>query len=829
MTNPVPPSGPCPARVMIVGEAPGTEEEIQGRPFVGTSGYELTKMLGAAGINREECFITNVSRHRPPFNDLSQWIAKSKKDITSAHKFVRDKWVLPQISDGITLLKEEIARVRPNIIIALGNTALWALTGHWGISKWRGSLLYEDCTASHFKVVPTTHPAAVLRDWSQRPATITDIRRAARYMGGGGYPDPQWKFLVRPTSSNVLAVLSSLCLRLEGGEALVLALDIETRLGHISCIGLAWSLQDAMCIPLMATGHRGGYYSEEEECTIQWNLYLLLTHKNVRVVGQNLLYDLQYFERWLHYSPRVVFDTMIGQHALFSALPKSLAFLSSLYCKYYVYWKDEGKEWRGSGDESQLWLYNCRDCVYTLEVYYELVRVTEAMHATEIQDTQQLLFWPVLEAMKRGLKVDLERRSQLQKEVHEEVQKRKDFLKAVLGHSLNPASPKQMKALFYNDLRLPVQMTRAQKGEPGHVTLGDEALKTLCIKQPIVQPLIQAIGDIRTLSIFLSSFIEAKLDWDQRMRSSYNIGGSASGKSAPKTYRISSSANAFGGGANLQTVPSKKSKSIGKAKIRGALGLLGNKYSLPNLRRMFVPDPGKTFFDGDFDRADLQVVAWEANDALLKAALRMGVDIHLLNTYTLDGKEAPPLEELVETHPRYDYHRGPRTTAREFAKVYCHATNYVGSSRTVAVHTGRTVQEIERATRRWFGDHPGIPAWHKRVQDMVVRRRCVENRFGYKWHIFDRTDNILPEAVAWIPQSTVSIALNRIWLEYYFHVPEVEVLLQVHDSLAGQMPTQRVEELLPRLRSLSRIRIPYEDPLVIPFNIRVSEESWGDC
>ncbi|WP_404878391.1 hypothetical protein, partial [Klebsiella pneumoniae] len=70
----------------------------------------------------------------------------------------------------------------------------------------------------------------------------------------------------------------------------------------------------------------------------------------------------------------------------------------------------------------------------------------------------------------------------------------------------------------------------------------------------------------------------------------------------------------------------------------------------------------------------------------------------------------------------------------------------------------------------------------------------------------------MPEAIAWIPQSTVSIVINKIWMKIYELLPEVQILLQVHDSLPGQMPTHRVPELLPRIRELASIVIPYEDP-----------------
>ena len=89
---------------------------------------------------------------------------------------------------------------------------------------------------------------------------------------------------------------------------------------------------------------------------------------------------------------------------------------------------------------------------------------------------------------------------------------------------------------------------------------------------------------------------------------------------------------------------------------------------------------------------------------MLKTALHLGADIHLLNVYSLDGAEPPPLEELVETHPKYPDHRGPRKHKREFAKVFCHATNYVGGARTVAAHTGRSVHEIDKAQKELDGN-----------------------------------------------------------------------------------------------------------------------------
>lgn len=824
----VPPSGPIPARVMIVGEAPGADEVARNQPFIGVSGTELDKMLGEAGIARSECFVTNVARSRPPsyqdkkgrwqHNDINQWVSDKKKSPWPDGIYLQTRWVRPVIQEGMKILDMEIMAVRPNIIIACGNLAMWALTEKWGILKWRGSMLE---TPSGIKVIPILHPAAILRQWEYRAITVSDLRRVARFRDGRPYPKPVYNFILKPSFAEVVTILDHLSHWLSEGSRR-LSFDIETRMGHTACAGIAWSKTDALCIPFMCSGKPQGYWNEREEAVIQEKLYRLLTNPHALVIGQNLLYDSQYTWRHNHFVPLVHQDTMIAQHSLFSALPKSLAFIASMYCDYYVYWKDEGKDWSANQNESELWHYNCLDCVYTYEASEALEETAKKMNMQNVYDTQQRLFWPVLEAMKKGVAVNNQARNRMVMEVQDHIAQREALLTKILGHSINPRSSPQLQKLFYTDLKLPVIKDR-KTGQP---STGEDSLRRLTLIEPIIKPLVNTILDIRTLGVFMT-MLSAPLDIDGRMRCAYNIGGSASGKSAPVTYRLSSNENAFGSGMNLQNIPSDKSKSIGKVKARGAT--MGELLELPNIRSVFVPDPGMTMFDMDLDRADLQVVCWEAEDELLKIAMRMGVDTHLLNVYTLDNEEPPPLEELIEGHPKYPDHRGPRKLKREFAKVFCHATNYVGGARTVAINTGRTVAEIDRSQKTWFAAHPGIKALQDRVESQIRRFRFVENRFGYRWHIFDRIDGALPEAVAWIPQSTVSNVINLIWQKLFQNLPEVDVLMQVHDSLVGQFPTSRRDQLLPQIKELSKVVVPYDDPLIIPTGIKTSEVSWGDC
>lgn len=230
---------------------------------------------------------------------------------------------------------------------------------------------------------------------------------------------------------------------------------------------------------------------------------------------------------------------------------------------------------------------------------------------------------------------------------------------------------------------------------------------------------------------------------------------------------------------------------------------------LPNVKRLFKADPGYTIFDIDLDRADAHVVAWEADDAELKQAFREGEDIHSINAKTIFGV----VTEFF----------------REQAKRGVHATNYGASAGTVASALGIITKEAERFQRIWFEAHPGILDWHDRIEHSIQTTRQVRNAFGFRRFYFDRIDGLLPEALAWIPQSTVARVINGGFVNLHNNMPDVQVLLQVHDSLVGQLPTRLVTELLPTLKENVLVPVPYDDPLTINVGIKTSTKSWGDC
>jgi uracil-DNA glycosylase len=152
------------ARLMFVGEAPGADEDAQARPFVGRAGQLLTKIIEAIGLKREDVLIGNVNRCRPPQNR-----APMPDEAATCKPF----------------LEREIAVAQPEVIVVLGNTALKNLLDtREGITRARGR--FHDYKG--IKVMPTFHPAYLLRDPSKKRETWEDLKKVRDYLDSTAKP-----------------------------------------------------------------------------------------------------------------------------------------------------------------------------------------------------------------------------------------------------------------------------------------------------------------------------------------------------------------------------------------------------------------------------------------------------------------------------------------------------------------------------------------------------------------------------------------------------------------------------------------------------------------
>jgi uracil-DNA glycosylase len=533
---------------MIVGDCPSREDINRGTCFSGASGWELDKMLQEAGIRKDSCFLTYACLEYPPSGTPDSLIPIKKKDIKPEHLPYGNRYIHPFLAEGIRVLKEEIARQRPNVIIALGDVALWSLCQVSSVDTWRGSELI-DSWGLDTKVVPTYSPSTIFKNLANRPICIQDLKRAKRESGGKEVTHVDYKLVIRPDYPTATSALLGILSRLASGSTPIVC-DLEIRNNHISCCGLAWSATEAICIPFM-DGYKD-YWPIDEETTIQNLIRQILTHPNAQVVGQNYMFDVQHLYRSFNFISSFSRDTMLAQHVCFPAFPKDLSFLASLYCEHYCQWKDDGKSLFSGSDEMKLWQYNAMDCCRTFEVDQAIQPVVDAMGLRAQHDFQMSLFAPVFRTIRRGIRVDEDRQQRLIKELREAQTKAKEELDYILGTSVNINSPAQIADLFYRDLGQSAYHNR----KTGSVTTSDEALEKIATREPLLLPIVQRIQELRSIGVFLSTFLgqtkgkwdRGLLDIDSRMRCNFNIGGT-------KTYRFSSDKNAYGTGMNFQNLP----------------------------------------------------------------------------------------------------------------------------------------------------------------------------------------------------------------------------------------------------------------------------------
>ena len=327
----VPGVGSATAKIAIVGEAPGSYEDMQLKPFVGPAGTVLENCLHASGITRSECYLTNVVKVRPKGNLIDPFFSKTKGTFTA---------------DGIhwvNLLREELNDQGANIILACGATAQAALTGEHKVMKYRGYVFESIGLTEPRKVIPTIHPAASLSlseaEWYNklppgkyiyRHMIVADMKKAKAEAGT--------RELVRPNRQLIynFQTVNEVLEWLEYYEkASILAFDIEVLNYEISCISFASDHSIAISVPL------ADKWTEGEELAIYRGIQRVLGNPASIKVAQNAIFDVHFLLTRCGIEVRgPIHDTMVGHSVMYSELPKSLAFLVSVYGGTQAYYKD---------------------------------------------------------------------------------------------------------------------------------------------------------------------------------------------------------------------------------------------------------------------------------------------------------------------------------------------------------------------------------------------------------------------------------------------------------------------------------------------------------
>lgn len=352
--------------LLLLGEAWGANEAKINAAFVGASGVELLRMLNEATIialtsvdneliskffdtgdprcvdavwrMHPEVTRDNVFNLHPTGNDLGTLCGPRDEGIRDYPALTKSKYLRREYIPHLESLADRILELDPYLVVCLGNTPLWALAGTTGISKLRGTTRLSTHTAIGYKILPTFHPAAVIRQWELRPTTLVDLMKAKRELAFPEIRRPKREIWIEPTIEDIHAFIRD---AVRGTP--LLSVDIETAGSQVTSVGFAPRDDLALVVPFLdERGKDRSYWRTDADEREAWRLLAgVLGDRTIPKVFQNGLYDISFL--WRAMGIRVYgaqHDTMLAHHALQPESLKSLGFLGSIYCDEGA-WKTE--------------------------------------------------------------------------------------------------------------------------------------------------------------------------------------------------------------------------------------------------------------------------------------------------------------------------------------------------------------------------------------------------------------------------------------------------------------------------------------------------------
>ena len=453
------------------------------------------------------------------------------------------------------------------------------------------------------------------------------------------------------------------------------------------------------------------------------------------------------------------------------------------------------------------WIYNGLDVCVTAEVYNELSSQLESEPEYVRQTYQTALskMAPILEMSMRGTYIDEEARQSTIRDLDNDLRlldsKFQRIMREVFGGELNWRSPTQLKNLFYGMLQLKEVKKRNTQGVFA-ATVNREALEYFDIYL-YARPLARLILAMRDIHKQLG-FLKTEIDKDQRIRTTYNIAGTNTG-------RLASSMSEFGTGTNLQNVNRK-------------------------LRFPFTADPEMYLVNVDLEQADGRNVGalchsifhdFDEKDiarVLGQKSWQGPVGPEFASKF-LDACESGDLHTSVcrMTWPELSWPDDLKLwkkfcdgliahgqdSYRQLAKKLGHGTNYYGTPRTMAKHAHVPTKIIEDFQDRYFSQFPVIKAWHNWTINEIQTHGTLVTPFGRRRMFFGRGNDASTwrKAIAYCPQSMTGEQIDRGLLQIWRRFREVQLLNQVHDSILFQLPFRRHEELIPEVLKTMQVTI----------------------
>lgn len=735
--------GTAASGVMLVGEAPGEAEDNLGRPFVGDAGHALNDLLIQVGLRREDVYVTNVAKCRPPGN--------RRPDFS-------------EIARCYPYLGGEIDVVRPKVIVALGNTALTALTGLTGVSSQRGEALRVEGLIA--PVVPTFHPASTLyRDSYQTRASILQDLRMAKSIASGPVGDHD-SVIVLPVEYPDAPVRAA--------EPLIgcrtVAVDLEWT---ASVSGKAGDGGGKMVWPW---ANRGGEVYSLSLCGIVDGRYRSVTFgwpvrpddfddiqrilRESRVVFHNAVADLPWLLQIGFRGINLAADTMVLAHLLDENQMLNLEAVSARYGDVPGGWKGVlyNQRPRSRADWVRLLEYNGTDTYATLKALRGQASAITALgdRAKRVRALHSRLMIPGIRALVQASVVGVPVDIPAMQEAMTRIEAERDEFAVTLAEQAHitpaqaaklAASPQQTVDYLRVNLGLPINSSKATElvDFSGHPEVGNIIgwRKKHKLASTYLKPWLGLLAKQGT----------------NRLHTQYKPTGTRTGRFSAEGEK----------GGTLHTTPREKW-----------------------VRALIKADPGRLIVAADYSQIELRVLAWVAQEATMIAAFRNGEDLHRTTAAfilaTGERGSPPPLAEFwkerhlwvdkVTPQQRFD------AKAVNFGFAYGMQPPKFQTTARQEYGVDVTLEQAREMHRAYFALYSRLAPWHAEIMNFARRQGAVSTPFG-RWLSIDSSNLhvALNTPIQSVASDLTVLAMGYAFERFRAEKIRANIIGFVHDSI----------------------------------------------
>lgn len=797
--------------VMVIGEAPGWNEDKAGRPFVGDSGRLIREKLEAAGITNY--YITNVAKCRPPQNRTP-----TAKEAKACRVY----------------LDEEIRTVKPKYIIALGSLAAKTVLKKSKITQEHGQLV----TLPNGVIgMPVYHPAYALRDPSKLPAIEHDLARFARAMRGEYEETPEipWRIVTAKTFDQFIR---------EFRESDEFSFDVETSSldwfkpdQFIRCIGIGLQKR-AWVMPLDMPG--SPYLNRPEAVRDVLGLLTLLAGGKI-AVAQNGKFDNHWIRAICGRKFNLCFDTMLAHHILDENQDHDLKYMSRAYLDAPEYDIPKADKLGRGLEIPEKWLKFLRYCA--MDAWYTLK--LKGIFEKQLSESKQLyrLFYklviPAARALEdieeEGLTLDLpkyvETEIRVRKERDEALEILNDTAHKAGSRAINWNSPKQVATLLFEDIGIKSTVKTAT----GAPSTGEEALLAIKGTHPVADQLIK----FRELEKFLGTYIEGWKEYtvDGKLYLGYKIHGTVTGRYSSRLHQVPRD----GAIRNLVTAPPGwefAQADLSQAELRIAAELSRDL----ELVACFQPGGPDVHW-----RTMLHVIgsgaSGEYNDLAKKTATKIAESLQE-GLYKLTLPDSLELlrktghEAAIAIDKTWKEAR-KRGKSINFGFVFGMYENKFIETCKLKYGYEPTFDEARAFRQAYFELYAGIPPWHEKQKTLCKLDGQVTDLFGRVRRlpgIHSRDRELRGEAerqsINSPVQGTIGDWKTAALIEIHETISrdKLRIVGEHHDALLMIVRPEYKDEVLPRVREIMRkpklLKI-FKINNVVPMDSEIEVGPWG--